>query len=57
MLITLHANIRELEERKNFAEPEELGHIDGKLMAYIEMLAIVRSSSEEFGVRREDVGL
>jgi hypothetical protein len=57
VLISLHLNIRELEERKNFADPEELDHIEGKLMAYLEVLSILKASAEEFGVNREEVGL
>jgi hypothetical protein len=33
IVTSIHANIRELGERKNFAEPEELNHIDAKLLA------------------------
>lgn len=57
VLISLHMNIRELEERKNFADPEELNHIEGKLMAYQEVLSILRSSATAFGVKHEEVGL
>lgn len=57
VLITQHANIRELRERKNFADPEEHTHIEAKLLAYTEMLSILQSSADEFGVDRNEIGL
>lgn len=57
VLITIHENIRELKERRNFADPEELNHIEGKLLAYQEILSALRSSAAEFKIPRESVGL
>ena len=57
VLITLHSNIRELKERRNFADPEELTHIEAKLLAYTEMLSILRSSAEAFKLPKEEIGL
>lgn len=57
VLITLHANIRDLKERKGFADPEELTHIEAKLLAYHEMLAILRSSADEFNIPSNEIGL
>jgi len=57
LLITIHQNIRELKERKNFAEPEERAHIDGKLMAYNEILSAMRMGADEFNIPRHDIGL
>ena len=57
VLITIHANIRELNERKGFADPDELPHIDGKLMAYQEILATLRMSAEEFGIPKGETGI
>jgi hypothetical protein len=57
VLITIHANIRELKERKNFADPEELDHIEAKLLTYSEVLAILRFSADEFGIDRAELGL
>lgn len=56
-VITIHMNLKELQERKNFAAPEELDHIDAKLLAYREMLSILRSSADEFGIDKEELGL
>ena len=33
IVITIHMNLHELDERRSFADPEELCHIEGKLMA------------------------
>ncbi|MCI0615580.1 hypothetical protein L0244_21535 [bacterium] len=57
IVISIHANIRELGERKNFAEPEELNHIDAKLLAYNEVLSILRFSADEFKIPKEEFGL
>jgi hypothetical protein len=57
VIITIHINIRELRERKNFADPEELPHIDVKLLAYEEVLSILRDSADEFKVPRSEFGL
>lgn len=57
VLITLHANIRDLKERRNFADPEELTHIEAKLLAYNEMLSILRSSADDAGLDRKELGL
>jgi hypothetical protein len=57
VLITIHENIRDLNERKSFAEPQELSYIEAKLIAYQEMLAIIRMSAEEFKLPKEKIGL
>jgi hypothetical protein len=57
VLITLHANIRDLKERRSFADPEELTHIEAKLLAYNEMLSILRASADDFGLDRKELGL
>lgn len=57
VLISIHSNIRELRERKNFAEPEELTHIEAKLLAYTEILAILRFSADDFGINPKEIGL
>jgi hypothetical protein len=57
VLISVHENLRELNQRKNFAEPEELSHIEGKIIAYQEMLSIMRRSADSFGLKKHDIGL
>ena len=57
VLITLHMNLKELRDRRGFADPEELPHIEAKLLAYEEMLGILRDSAKEFGIDGEEVGL
>lgn len=57
VLITIHMNIRELQERKLFAEPEELTHIEAKLLTYTEVLAILRMSADDFGINKKEIGL
>jgi hypothetical protein len=57
VLISIHENIHELNERKSFADPEELAHIDGKLMAYQEIIAILKTSADEFNLPKDSIGL
>jgi hypothetical protein len=57
VLITLHANIRELKERRSFSDPEELTHIEAKLLAYTEMLSILQSSAEDFKIDKAEIRL
>ena len=57
VLISIHENIRELQERKNFADPEELTHIEAKLLAYNEVLAIFRFSADEFQIPKNEIGI
>jgi hypothetical protein len=56
VLISLHENIHEIRERKNFADKTELDYIEGKLMAYNEVLAILRSSAKQFEIPSEEIG-
>ncbi|HZY82586.1 MAG TPA: hypothetical protein VFE50_23830 [Cyclobacteriaceae bacterium] len=57
VVITLHMNIKETGERKGFAEPEELSHIEARLQAYHEVLSILRDSATEFRIPKEELGL
>jgi hypothetical protein len=57
VLISIHENLHELTERKNFADPEELTYIEAKLMAYQEMLAIIKTSAQQFNLPAAEIGL
>ena len=57
IVITIHMNLHELDERQSFADPEELCHIEGKLMAYREVVAILKTSAQEFKMPSEELGL
>jgi hypothetical protein len=57
VLISVHANIRDLKERRSFADPDELTYIEAKLLAYNEILSILRSSADDTGIDREEIGL
>jgi hypothetical protein len=50
VMISLHMNLHELEDRKGFAAAEELDYVEAKLSAYREMIAILRTSAKEFDV-------
>ncbi len=57
VLISIDENIRELKERKTFADPEELTHIEAKLLAYHEILGIIRFSADEFKIPKNEIGI
>ena len=57
VLITIHENMRELKERRGFADPEELTYIEAKLVAYHEILATLKSSALEYKIPKEALGL
>ena len=57
VMITIHENIRELKERKGFADTEELTYIEAKLITYHEVIAMLRMSADEFGINRQEIGL
>jgi hypothetical protein len=57
VLISIHENIRELKERKTFADPDELTHIEAKLLAYHEILSIIHFSAEEFKIPKNEIGI
>ncbi|GAB4032606.1 hypothetical protein [Spirosoma gilvum] len=57
VLISIHANIRDLEEKRGFADPIEYDYIDGRLFSYVEMLAILRASARDTGIDPRSIGL
>jgi hypothetical protein len=57
VLISVHENLRDLNARKGFADPEELTHIEAKILAYQEVLAILKVSAESFGLPKHEIGL
>lgn len=57
VLITVYANIRDLEEKRTFADPDEHNYIDGRLFSYVEMLAILRASAQDVGLDPKALGL
>jgi hypothetical protein len=57
ILITIHENIRELKDRKTFADPEEFTYIEAKLITYHEVLAIIQMSADEFKIPRHELGI
>jgi len=57
VLISVHANLHELNERKSFADPDELDHIEGKIQAYQEVIAILKTSAGSAGLPPDETGL
>jgi len=57
VLITVHENIRELKERRGFADPEELNYIEAKLLAYYEILSAFKSSALEYKIPKDKLEL
>ncbi|WP_373514368.1 hypothetical protein [Persicitalea sp.] len=56
-LITLHENIRDLQGKKVYAEPEEHIYLAGRLFSYTEMLEIMKDSARRFGYDPAEMGL
>jgi hypothetical protein len=56
VLVSVHENLRELNERRSFAEPQELPHIEARITAYQEILSILRMSADDFGIPRNEIG-
>ena len=56
VLITIHENIRELKERRSFADPEEMNYIEAKLLAYYEILSAFKSSASDFKIPQDQLG-
>ena len=54
---SVESNIQELTDRKGFAEADEFDHIEGKLIAYREILAMLRSGASEHSLPLTDLGL
>lgn len=57
VLITLHANIRDLEEKLAFADPEEKDYILGRIFSYKEVLETIRMAARSFGIDKEELGI
>ena len=57
ILITLHENIRDLQGKKVYAEPEEQDYLSGRLFSYTEMLEIMKDSARRFGYDPKEMGL
>jgi hypothetical protein len=57
IVISLYANIRDLEEKRAFADPEERDYIEGRLFSYGEVLSIIRASAKDFGIDVRGIGL
>ncbi len=57
VLIIIRANIRDLQEKKAFADPDELDYIEGRLFSYHEVLSILRASAKEVGIDPDEIGL
>ena len=56
VLVSVHENLRELNGRRTFADPQELPHIEAKIIAYQEVLSILRMSADTFGIPRNEIG-
>ncbi len=57
ILISLHENIRDLQGKKAFADPEEQDYLDGRLFSYHEVLEIMKESAQAFDINRQELGL
>ncbi len=57
VLITVHENIRDLQGKKVYADPEEQDYLAGRLFSYTELLEIMKESARRFGHDPREMGL
>ena len=57
VLIGIHENIKEIRERKGWADSKELNHIETKLLTYNEVLQLFKFTAKEMQLPEEDLGL
>jgi hypothetical protein len=55
--ISIHENLQQLSDRKGFASADEQAYIDARIMAYQEMLSIMRASAEACQLPLDEIGL
>ena len=53
VIALLYANIRDIEERRGYCDPEERDYLDGRLASYGEVLEILKHAAERYGLARE----
>ncbi len=57
VVICLHENIREIRERKGWADAKELNYIEAKLLTYNEVLQLLKMTAKDMQLEEEDLGL
>jgi len=57
LLIGIHENIREIKNRKGWADSKELNHIETKLLTYNEVLQLFKFTANEMSLPEEELGL
>ena len=53
----LKDNIKDLKERKNFAEAEEKEYIAARLFSYQEIVSTLRGQLKEYDISEKEIGL
>ncbi|UII25953.1 hypothetical protein LVD15_22030 [Fulvivirga maritima] len=57
VLIGIHENIKEVRDRKGWAEEKEILHIETKLLTYNEVLQIFKFTAKEMGLPEKELGI
>lgn len=57
VVISLHENIRDLQGKRVYADPEEQDYLSGRLFSYREVLEIMKFSAREYGLNEKELGL
>lgn len=57
IMISVHENIRDLQGKKVYADPQEQDYLSGRLFSYTEMLEIMKDSARRFGYDPGEMGL
>jgi len=57
VMIGLHENIREIRERKSWADSKEINYIETKLLTYNEILQLFKFTAKDMQLPEEELGL
>ena len=53
----LHENMREIRDRKGWADPKEINYIESKLLTYNEVLQLFKMTAKDMELPEEELGL
>lgn len=57
VVISLHENIRDLQSKAVYADPNEQDYLSGRLFSYREVLEIMKFAARDHGLNQKDLGL
>ena len=57
VVIGIHENIREIRDRKGWADPKEMNYIETKLLTYNEILQLLKMTAKDMELEEGELGL